>query len=175
MQNKKLFGSDETNNLSQKTLISITDSILFPNRSYLMPKIQGVLRYSSDKGIIIKLEDHDGNEITVEDLVDRYYKDPDIYFENSSKSNCYASKNPPLHELILPIKEEHKSEIEAVQEKEVQKSTSSLSQSSVQSSKEEEQENNFVKQGVCDEHLGNIENASELHENTAGNTKSIQS
>ena len=84
---RKLFDSDETNNLSQNKLISITDSTLFPNRKYLISKIEGVLRYSSDKGIIIKLEDHEGNEITVEKLVDRYYKDPDKYFEVSSISD----------------------------------------------------------------------------------------
>src|SRR5829696_8471163 len=86
-ENRKLFDSEQTNNLSQNQQLFITDSTLFPNRKYLISKIEGVLRYSSDKGIIIKLEDNEGNEITVEELVDRYYKDPEKYFEVSSISD----------------------------------------------------------------------------------------
>ncbi len=84
---RKLFDSEQTNNLSQNKLVPITDPTLFPNRNYLISKIQGVLRYSSDAGIIIKLEDHDGNEITVEELVDRYHKEPENYFELGNKNN----------------------------------------------------------------------------------------
>ena len=42
---------------------------------------QGVLRYSSQIHKITKLENHEGKEITIEELVDQYYKDPDKYFE----------------------------------------------------------------------------------------------
>jgi hypothetical protein len=39
------------------------------------------LRYSSEIHKITKLENHEGKEITIEELVDQYYKDPDKYFE----------------------------------------------------------------------------------------------
>jgi hypothetical protein len=43
------------------------------------------LRYSFDKHVITKLENHEGNGITSEELVEQYYKDPDQYFEFDSK------------------------------------------------------------------------------------------
>ena len=73
--------------------INIVDSTIFPDKSYLISKIHGVLKYSSDIHKITKLENHEGKEITVEELVDQYYKDPDKYFEsNGNKSNA---SSPP--------------------------------------------------------------------------------
>jgi hypothetical protein len=38
---------------------------------------------------ITKLENHEGKEITAEELIDQYYKDPDKYFEaNGGQSNA---------------------------------------------------------------------------------------
>jgi hypothetical protein len=84
---KKLFDSSETNNSSQHRIINIADPILFPDKKYLISKIEGVLRYSYGRHVLTKLENHEGKEITVEELVDQYYKDPDTYFEvdNNSK------------------------------------------------------------------------------------------
>ena len=111
---RKLFDSDKTNNLSQTKLISITDSTLFPNRNYLISKIQGLLRYSSEEGIIKKLEDHHGNEITVEELVDQYYKDPKNYFEFGSKmNNSTPGDSTSEQSLFIPTtsSEEDQSEL----------------------------------------------------------------
>jgi hypothetical protein len=53
-----------------------------------------VLKYSSQIHKITKLENHEGKEITVEDLVDEYYKNPDKYFEvNGGKSNAAPPSN----------------------------------------------------------------------------------
>ena len=71
---KKLFDSSETNNISQRKLITIVNPTLFPDKRYLISEIQGVLRYSFDRHVITKLEDHGGKEITVEELVEQYYK-----------------------------------------------------------------------------------------------------
>jgi hypothetical protein len=165
---RKLFGYDETNNLSQNKLVFIADSILFPNRSYLISKIHEVLRYSSDRGIVIKLEDHEGNEITVQELVDRYYKDPEKYFEvNNKRNNNSTSGDSSSGQSPLITTDESRSGLEAeLQEEEGQRS----SLSSVQSSKEE-QENNFIKEEVSDDYLENAENASKLHERSAENLK----
>jgi hypothetical protein len=46
-----------------------------------MSKIQMLLEYSSKIDKITKLENHEGKEITAEELVDQYYADPDKYFE----------------------------------------------------------------------------------------------
>jgi hypothetical protein len=173
---RKLFDSAQTNNLSQNKLISITDSTLFPNRNYLISKIHEVLRYSSDKGIIIKLEDHEGNEITVEELVDRYYKDPERYFEldNKRNNNSTTGDSSSGHSPFT-TSEEDKSEIEIEQlEEEPKSSLSSTSELPVQVSKEE-QENNFIKEEMSDDYLENAENASELQLISVDNAKSVES
>jgi hypothetical protein len=172
---RKLFDSDQTNNLSQNKLVSITDSTLFPNRNYLISKIEGVLRYSSDTDIILKLEDHERNEISVQELVDRYYKDPEKYFELDRKgNNDSTSGDSSSGDSPLITTDENRSEIEAElqEQEEGQRSSlsSSLSELPVQSSKEE-QENNFIKEEVSDEYLENVENASELQERSADNLK----
>jgi hypothetical protein len=41
----------------------------------------------------IKLEGHDGKEITVEHLVERYYKDPENYFEASKDNGIDTANN----------------------------------------------------------------------------------
>jgi hypothetical protein len=82
----------EPNNLSQQKTISIVDSTTFPDRNYLISKIHGVLRYSFERHKITKLENHEGKEITVEELVDQYYKDPGKYFEvKSNEENNNAA------------------------------------------------------------------------------------
>jgi hypothetical protein len=78
----------ETNNLSQQNAICVVDSTTFPDKNYLISKIHGVWNYSSEIHKITKLENHEGKEITVEELVDQYYKNPHKYFEvNGGKSN----------------------------------------------------------------------------------------
>jgi hypothetical protein len=79
----------ETNNFSQLKAIIIADPATYPDRNYLISEIQEVLRYSSQIHKITKLENHEGKEITPEELVDQYYKDPDRYFEvNRNKSDA---------------------------------------------------------------------------------------
>jgi hypothetical protein len=83
---KKLFDLTETNNFSQQKTINVVDYTTFPDRNYLISKIKGVLKYSFEKHKITKLENHEGREITVEELADQYYKDPDKYFEANGEN-----------------------------------------------------------------------------------------
>jgi hypothetical protein len=168
---RKLFDSEKTNNLSHNKIVSITDPALFPNKIYLISKIQGVLRYSSEEGIIIKLEDHQGNEITVEELVDRYYAEPENYFELDSKINNITPGDPSSGQpLFLTATDEDRITMEAEQ----QSLSSPLSKSSIQRTREE-QGNNLVKQRASDDYLGNTENASQLQESIVENNKSVES
>jgi hypothetical protein len=175
---RKLFESEQSNNFSQERKISITDPTLYPDKEYLISKIQHVLRYSADKDLLITIQSHEGKEITVEELVDRYYKDPEKYFELDSKrnNNSTSADSSSGHSPLITT-DENRSDIEAElqEEEEGQRSSlsSSLSESPVQSSKEE-QENNFVKEKVSDDYLGNVENASELQERSADNAKSVE-
>ena len=65
MQNKKNYSIRMKRIISHKDkLITIINPTLFPDKRYLISKIQGVLRYSSERHVITKLEDHEGKEIT---------------------------------------------------------------------------------------------------------------
>ena len=90
IKQKKLFDTTQSNNLSQQKASCLVYSTIYPDRNYLISKIQGVLRYSSEIHKITKLQNHEGKEITVEELVDQYYKDPDKYFEvNGNNAASY--------------------------------------------------------------------------------------
>jgi hypothetical protein len=84
---RKLFESEQSNNFLQERKIPITDTTLYPDKQYLISKIHQILRYSADKDLLITIQSHEDNQITVEELVDRYYKDPEKYFELDSKRN----------------------------------------------------------------------------------------
>ena len=60
IKQKKLFDATQSNNLSQEKASCLVDSTIFPDKNYLISKIQGVLRYSSERHKITKLENHEG-------------------------------------------------------------------------------------------------------------------
>jgi hypothetical protein len=75
----------KTNNFSHNKRMAIVDSTLFPDKGFIISNIQRVLRYSFDRHVITKLENHERKEITPDELVEQYYKDPDQYFDFDSK------------------------------------------------------------------------------------------
>jgi hypothetical protein len=173
-KNRKLLDFSDSNNFSQERKITITDSTLYPSKQYLISKIQQVLRYSAYKNLLIIIQNHEGKDITVEDLVDQYYNNPEKFFQLDNKSNKSTPEDSSLGESIIPTTiEESKSEIKTGLQQEQQSSSSSTSQLSEQGS-EEKHENNFVKQHLSEDYLENVENASELQENTASNEKYIE-
>jgi hypothetical protein len=163
---KKLFENEEPNNSSQNKLIPIEDSTLFPNKEYLICKIQQVLGYSYDMGINIKikLEDPDGNEIIVEELVERYYKNPENYFEfdgngnnGSNSSGNPPSDSPPSSSSAVIGRGEEDQQLNKKQEREIQSN------------------NNLIqKRNVSHEYLQKDKIASELQENSSTDVKPIE-
>jgi hypothetical protein len=62
--------------------------------------------------VVIKLEGYQGKEITIEELVVQYYKDPDKYFEviinvKPRSSNCLPAPAPNIIDIsglgFMPI------------------------------------------------------------------------
>jgi hypothetical protein len=53
---------------------------MFPDKQYVTSKIQAVLGYSARQGYFTKILDHERNEITIEELIDKYYSNPEEYF-----------------------------------------------------------------------------------------------
>jgi hypothetical protein len=67
----------QSNNFSQTFKLIVRDYTIYPSKQYLTSKIRQVLEYSSEDNdfSFMQLRDHDGYEIGVEQLVDRYYID----------------------------------------------------------------------------------------------------
>jgi hypothetical protein len=153
-KNIKLFENENSNNLSQQTKLIVEDHTIYPSKEYLISKIQEVLRYSENHDlIVIKIKDHAGNEISVEELVERYYKDPQGYFELSTKPEN------PFPDQSLPTIEEGKSEQQL---------------SSTERQREQIENDNSDKQGVLDEYLGKVQTANVLQGIFSKNTKTIE-
>jgi hypothetical protein len=84
---KRLFDIDSPNNILQKKIIEVGDYAIFPDRGYLISKIDEVLGYSYQTNDLTRIEDHEGKEITKEELVDKYYKSPEDYFGSLSDNS----------------------------------------------------------------------------------------
>jgi hypothetical protein len=80
IKNRKLFDSKQSTNLSQESIIVVIGSPMFPDKQYVTSKIQAVLGYSARQGYFTKILDHEENEITIEELIDKYYNNSDEYF-----------------------------------------------------------------------------------------------
>ena len=155
-KNIKLFENDSSNNLSQKTKLIVEDTTIYPSKEYLISKIQEVLGYLENNNLIIKIKDHDGNEISVEELVERYYKDPQEYFEFASSNNKPENPSP---DQSLPNIEEGKSEQQL---------------SSTERQGEQKENDNSDKQGVLEEYLENVQTSNILQRIFSNNAKTIE-
>ena len=103
-KNNNLFEIKLTNKLSQNNKIAIKDFTIFPSKSYITSRIRDIMEYSSDYKLLI-LEDENGIQLSIEELVNRYYSNPDEYFTSDrshqtqkisgdSRSNEYLDPSP---------------------------------------------------------------------------------
>jgi hypothetical protein len=93
-KNINLFTNDKMNNLSQMPRLQLTNSTLFPDKQYVMSQIEEVIGYYSMTGTVQVLDDL-GEEITLEQLVDVYYSDPESCFftrEGQGMNEEYPNK-----------------------------------------------------------------------------------
>ncbi len=159
-KNIKLFENVNSNNLLQQAKLVVEDSTIYPNKKYLISKIQEVLGYSEKSDLIIlKIKDHEDNEISVEGLVERYYKDPTDYFELDSNSNN-KPENPSPDESSV----EDKSEIELEQPTLLQLP---------QLEGEQKDNDNSVKGVELDEYFRNVQIANELQDKPVINIENL--
>jgi hypothetical protein len=85
-KNKKLGTWNPGADLLEENSTILVDSTVFPDKTYLISKIQGVLKYSNQNHQV-KIFDSLGTETTIEDLVERYYSSPDQYFVIKEKKD----------------------------------------------------------------------------------------
>lgn len=75
--------SDNRQNSYEDYKVNLRDVTLFPDKEYIIFKIEGLLRLLSESHIDLTLCDHEGKETQVEALVNRYYQNPENYFNCS--------------------------------------------------------------------------------------------
>ena len=89
----KLFTSGKMNNFSQHLKMTVEDPTLYPDKQYIISKIEGILRYSSDNDLLIEIQNYEGKGITIEELANQYYTNPDDHFEQPNENR---SNNPEI-------------------------------------------------------------------------------
>ena len=159
---QKIFDLDKTNNLSYNKLISVQDFRLFSYKSYLISKIDRVLRYSFDRHVITKLQDHKGKEITPEELVEQYYKDADQYFEFDSKDKPQPSEGGDTTRST--------STNTSGSTDTTTNTTTSIEEESTPS----DDKNNITKEGVSNDYSSTIKNEDKSQQIPTEDIKSIQ-
>lgn len=82
-KNKNLFDMPQSNNLLQNSKVHVTDSTIFPSKEYLKSEIQAIVDYSIQKGYFARIVNHEKKDITLDELIDQYYNNPDEYFDKS--------------------------------------------------------------------------------------------
>jgi hypothetical protein len=84
-KNIELLKNDTFNILLQPSKVNVKDSTTFPDKTYLISNIEGILKYCSEDGSKWTLCDHEGKEIFIEVLVEKYYCKPEDYFNISEE------------------------------------------------------------------------------------------
>lgn len=84
-----LFRNDNRNNLLQDFRLNVKDLTTYPDKTFLISNIDGILEYSS-KDVLFSvknfyLKDHEGGTITVDELVDKYFNKPEAFFIKSQE------------------------------------------------------------------------------------------
>jgi Tfp pilus assembly protein PilE len=84
-ENISLFEKNESNNYLSRLKLHLGKNTHFPDKSYLISAIWRIVGYYSDRGYSVKIVDVDGQqEITIEQLVERYYSNAEDYFHRAN-------------------------------------------------------------------------------------------
>jgi hypothetical protein len=169
VKQKKLFDLDVPNSLSQNRLVPIIDSTIFPTKQYLISKIEEVLRYSYQTNILTRIEDDEGKEISVEELVDRYYKNPEKYFESTSNINKSDDPSYTVTNQASTSVEENDSKLQPDSETPLYGIQKYIEETG---SKEGEKENVLEKEDVCYDYSKNPKIARESQESSVSDVES---
>jgi hypothetical protein len=158
----KLFISEEMSNFSQQPVIPVEDSILYPDKEYIISKISDILNYSSNSDLIVEIQDHGGKTITVEELTSQYYPKPEDYFESTNKfhNNTLETRDPDEHneQAAAATNQQNKSE-----------------ENRSQMQTEKEARVCSTKSTFPDEYLQTEQINDDSHENSSNNTKNESS
>jgi hypothetical protein len=116
-----LFDNRETNSLSQICRINVGNIASYPDKTYLISRIEEILKYYSEEKIRTSLWDNNGKEISAEELVVRYYSKPEDYFEapgcHDNNDNDYDNSPTDSKEQEPVIKKGFQDEYSEISQK----------------------------------------------------------
>jgi hypothetical protein len=81
-----LFENDKSNNFSPHKEKIVVNSTVFPSKQYIISKIEPIVKYYSENKYFIKIKNHLDGEISLEQLVDQYFKNPNYFIEEQSSN-----------------------------------------------------------------------------------------
>jgi hypothetical protein len=73
--------NDQSNNISYKPKIVVRNPAIYPDKQYIISKIEEVERYSTEQGLQTTIKNHDWKDMSAEELADKYYGTPEEYFD----------------------------------------------------------------------------------------------
>ncbi|HSF49556.1 MAG TPA: hypothetical protein VLA74_02245, partial [Nitrososphaeraceae archaeon] len=91
-----LFYSQEKNNSSQEITKIVVNSTRFPDQVYILSVLEPILKYYSTEGYIIKIKNSKDEEISLNELVEQYFGNPQDYFEVKIEES--EQQQPPQKE-----------------------------------------------------------------------------
>ena len=112
---RNLFLNDNRNNLIQEIEKIVVKSTRFPTQVYIYSVLEPTLKYSSEIGYITKIRNHEEKEITLEELVNQYFKNPEDYFE-VRKEEQEQKKETEIEKEVPPTQQEREEKYKREQE-----------------------------------------------------------
>ena len=96
---RKLFDSDQSNNLLQECCVLVKNPSLYPDKHYINSKIRQVLEYSTQDGNnkVEKIVNHENKEISIEQVAEIYYGNPQEYFGLTPNSDTEKKGASPTN------------------------------------------------------------------------------
>jgi hypothetical protein len=86
-----LFENEQSNNLSQQKQKILVKSSLFPSKEYIISKIEPIIKYYSENGYYIKIKNNLDEEISLEELVYKYFSNANDYFKELDNNIEYSN------------------------------------------------------------------------------------
>jgi hypothetical protein len=103
-KNIELIKWTDFNNFLQSGKMHIRDITTFPNKVYLMSRIQWFLKYCEDDAVLATIYDHEDKEMSIEELIDRYYQNPESYFDTDSNNKFTGSDQDSSNNTFETVK-----------------------------------------------------------------------
>ena len=110
-----LFQNDNRNNLITRKRENCCKIYKISHSGIYNSVFEPTLKYSSEIGYITKIKNHEEKEITLEELVNQYFKNPEDYFE-VRKEEQEQKKETEIEKEVPPTQQEREEKYKREQE-----------------------------------------------------------